>query len=98
MFTPIGCCARKQSPSWLLSLRFQHQSSSPQWSRSAPESSSVARYTLKGFRLMFLGHGLRFNASLTALSLLSTLFWKSGLAYAQDPAAPAPAPAAPAPA
>jgi iron complex outermembrane recepter protein len=46
---------------------------------------------------MFLGHGLRFP-SFTALSLLVTLSLKSGLAYAQEPAAPQPPAPEPAPA
>ncbi|HEX2672144.1 MAG TPA: TonB-dependent receptor plug domain-containing protein, partial [Polyangiaceae bacterium] len=47
---------------------------------------------------MVLGHGFRFSSSLTALSVLTALSWESGLAYAQEPAAPEPpAPVAPAP-
>lgn len=47
---------------------------------------------------MVLGHGFRFGSSLTALSVLTALSWESGLAYAQEPAAPQPpAPASPAP-
>jgi len=46
---------------------------------------------------MFLGHGFRFTSSLTALSLLGAVCWHSGLAYAQEPAAPAPAAPAPEP-
>jgi iron complex outermembrane recepter protein len=49
---------------------------------------------------MFLGHGFRFS-SFTALSLLTALSFRSGLAHAQEPAAPPPAappPAAPPPA
>jgi len=45
---------------------------------------------------MFLGHGLRFS-SFTALSLLTALSWKSGLAQAQEPARPPPAASEPAP-